>query len=287
MEKLRVLCTMIFIKLFSHCKWLKDETYNRILFRLRTGKKANLDNPKTFNEHILARKVKLDEYGLCQYTDKYGVREYVAQVIGEDHLVPNFGVWEKGEEIPLRELPVPCVLKATHGSGWNVIVKDKQAKDIEQKISNLQKTLNRNYYYKSREKNYRDIPPRIVCEEFISPRDKRGLIDVKAYCFRGEAKFLNICYSEKGREYSGLFTLTGESLGAQDDSCHMEVPDIRQISKAVSLSEQLAKPFDFVRVDFYLADEKIYFSELTFHSGGGIVPVKPDALNVRLGSYFD
>lgn len=287
MEKFRVLCAMMFIKLFSHSKWLKDEPYNRILFRLRTGKRANLDNPKTFNEHILARKVRLDEYDLCQYTDKYGVREYVAGVIGEEYLVPSFGVWEKGEEILLSELPDSCVLKATHGSGWNVIVKDKQAEDVKQKISNLQKTLRRNYYYKSREKNYRDIPPRIVCEKFISPRDKRGLIDVKTYCFRGEAKFLNICYTENGKEYSGLFNLAGESLGARDDSRHMEVPDVRQISKVVSLSEQLAKPFDFVRVDFYLADDEIYFSELTFHSGGGIVPVKPDALNVQLGSYFD
>lgn len=287
MEKLQVFSAMIFIKLFSRCKWLKDEPYNRILFRLRTGKNADLDNPKTFNEHILARKVKLDEYGLCKYTDKYGVREYVAQVIGEDYLVPSFGVWEKGEEISLLELPDACVLKATHGSGWNVIIKDKQEKDLKQKICKLQKTLNRNYYYKSREKNYRDIPPRIVCEQFICPRDKRGLMDVKTYCFRGEAKFLNICYTENGKEHSGLFTLTGESLGAQDDSCRMEVPDIRQLSKVISLSQQLAQPFDFVRVDFYLADENIYFSELTFHSGGGIVPVKPDALNVRLGSYFD
>lgn len=286
MEKLRVLCTVVFIKLFSCCKWLKDEPYNRILFYLRTGKRADLDNPKTFNEHILARKVRLDEYDLCQYTDKYGVRDYVARTIGEDYLVPSFGVWEKGDQIPVAQLPVPCVLKATHGSGWNVIVKDKQSENVEQKICDLRKTLDLNYYYKSREKNYRDIPPRIVCEKFIAPQDKRGLIDVKTYCFRGEARFLNICYTEKGKEYSGLFDLNGQSLGAKDDSCRMEVPDVQHISKAVSLSEQLAKPFDFVRVDFYLADEKIYFSELTFHSGGGIVPVKPDALNLRLGSYF-
>ena len=285
MEKFRVLCTMIFIKLFSHCKWLKDEPYNRILFRLRTGKRADLDNPKTFNEHILARKVRLDEYGLCKYTDKYGVREYVEQVIGKEYLVPCLGIWEKGQKIPPADLPIPCVLKATHGSGWNAIIQDKQ--DIEQKISRLQKTLSQNYYYKSREKNYRDIPPRIVCEQFICPQDKRGLIDVKTYCFRGEAKFLNICYAENGKEYSGLFSLTGQSLGAQDNSRQMEVPDDALISKVISLSEQLAKPFDFVRVDFYLADEKIYFSELTFHSGGGIVPVKPETLNIQLGSYFD
>lgn len=285
MEKLRVLSAMIFIKLFSHSKWLKDEPYNRILFRLRTGKKANLDNPKTFNEHILARKVRLDEYGLCKYTDKYGVREYVEQVIGAKYLVPSLGVWEQGQEISPADLPIPCVLKATHGSGWNAIIRDKQ--NIQQKISRLQETLHQNYYHKSREKNYRDIPPRIVCEKFISPRDKRGLMDVKTFCFRGEAKFLNICYTENGKEYSGLLDLNGQSLGAQDDSYRMEVPELSLISRVVSLSEQLAKPFDFVRVDFYLADEEIYFSELTFHSGGGIVPVKPDALNVQLGSYFD
>lgn len=285
MEKFRVLCTMIFIKLFSRCKWLKDEPYNRILFRLRTGKRADLDNPKTFNEHILARKVRLDEYGLCKFTDKYGVREYVEQVIGTEYLVPCLGIWEKGQEILPADLPIPCVLKATHGSGWNAIIQDKQ--DIERKISGLQKTLCQNYYHKSREKNYRDIPPRIVCEQFICPQDKRGLIDVKTYCFRGEAKFLNICYAENGKEYSGLFSLTGQSLGAQDDSSRMEIPDGKQISRVISLCEQLAKPFDFVRVDFYLADEKIYFSELTFHSGGGIVPVKPETLNIQLGSYFD
>ena len=284
MEKFRVLCTMIFIKLFSRCKWLKDEPYNRILFRLRTGKRADLDNPKTFNEHILARKVRLDEYGLCKYTDKYGVREYVEQVIGREYLVPSLGIWEKGQEILPADLPIPCVLKATHGSGWNAIIRHEQ--DIEQKISGLQKTLCQNYYHKSREKNYRDIPPRIVCEQFICPQDKRGLIDVKTYCFRGEAKFLNICYAENGKEYSGLFSLTGQSLGAQDDSSCMEIPDGKQLSRVISLCEQLAKPFDFVRVDFYLADEKIYFSELTFHSGGGIVPVKPEALNIQLGSYF-
>lgn len=287
MEKFRVLCAMIFIKVFSHSKWLQDEPYNRILFRLRTGKRTNLDAPKTFNEHILARKVRFDEYDLCQYTDKYGVREYVARVIGDEYLVPSFGVWEKGEEISLADLPDACVLKATHGSGWNVILKDKTESRTEQKILALQKTLDLNYYYKSREKNYRDITPRIVCEKLLTPQDKRGLIDVKTYCFRGQAKFINICYTEDGREYSGLFDLNGQSLGAQDDSCRMEVPDIRQISEAVSLSQQLAEPFDFVRVDFYLADEKIYFSELTFHSGGGIVPVKPEALNIRLGSYFD
>ena len=285
MENFRVLCTMIFIKLFSRCKWLKDEPYNRILFRLRTGKRADLDNPKTFNEHILARKVRLDEYGLCKYTDKYRVREYVDQVIGTEYLVPSLGVWEKGQEILPADLPIPCVLKATHGSGWNAIIQDKR--NIEQKISGLQKTLCQNYYHKSREKNYRDIPPRIVCEQFICPQDKRGLIDVKTYCFRGEAKFLNICYAENGKEYSGLFSLTGQSLGAQDDSSRMEIPDGKQISRVISLCEQLAKPFDFVRVDFYLADEKIYFSELTFHSGGGIVPVKPETLNIQLGSYFD
>ena len=285
MEKFRVLCTMIFIKLFSRCKWLKDEPYNHILFRLRTGKRADLDNPKTFNEHILARKVRLDEYALSKYTDKYGVREYVEQVIGREYLVPSLGIWEKGQEILPADLPTPCVLKATHGSGWNAIIQDKQ--NIEQKISGLQKTLCQNYYHKSREKNYRDIPPRIVCEQFICPQDKRGLIDVKTYCFRGEAKFLNICYAENGKEYSGLFSLTGQSLGAQDDSSRMEIPDGKQLSRVISLCEQLAKPFDFVRVDFYLADEKIYFSELTFHSGGGIVPVKPEALNIQLGSYFD
>ena len=290
MEKLRILLSQIFIKLFGkRTGFIKDERFNKILFRLRTGKKANLKEPKTFNENVLARKVYGDEYKLARYTDKYEVRAYVKKKIGAEYVVPALGVWDSVESIDPATLPQSFVLKATHGSGWNVIVKDKTSFDVVRDCKQLKSALSQNYYHKSREKNYKDIPPRILCEEYVATRSTKGLIDFKVYCFYGKAKFFEITYTENGMQHQTLFYLDFSPVGMENGHAEADVSQgIREYKdRILGLAETLAAEFEFVRADFYIADDRIYFSELTFHSGGGIRPIRPRAVDEAMGSFFE
>ena len=285
--KINLLFSQLFIKSFSKARFLNDEAYNRILYTLRTGRIANVKNPRTFNEHILARKIYNDESNLTMYTDKYAVREYVADTIGSGYLVRNYGVWTRCEEIDIDKLPGKFVLKATHGSGWNTLVRDKGQANWQHITEKLNKELKYNYYYKSREKNYRDIQPRIICEELLETKDERGLIDFKVFCFFGAARFFAITYQKNQTTHYGLFFADGSPIEMKNRYEQIQDGDILLRAKEViPLAEKLAARFDFVRVDFYLQDDKIKFSELTFHSGGGIRPIEPVSIDYMLGKFF-
>lgn len=289
MDKFRILLSQMFITFFGKkTKLINDEYFNRFLYFLRTGRKANLDNPNTFNENILYRKIFYDEHGLSLYTDKYEVRKYVEDKIGKEYVVPIFGVWNSVKDIDFSVLPQKFVLKSTHGSGWNVVVKDRFNTDLSKELKRLQKTLTCNYYYRSREKNYRDIIPRILCESLLETINPKGLIDFKSYCYYGKTEFFEVTYIENGRVHQSLFYRDLSNLGMINGHLDVQVDELIREKKdiIIDLSEKLAQDFDFVRVDFYIADDDIYFSELTFHSGGGIRPIKPESVDRKMGSFF-
>lgn len=290
MSKFRILLSQLYIKGFGKkTRLIDDERFNKTLFRLRTGKRANLKDPKTFNENVLARKVYCDEYGLSSFTDKYEVRSYVEEKIGKEYVVPCLGVWERVEDIDFSALPDQFVLKATHGSGWNVVVSDKNRFDPKRDCKILKKALRCNYYHKSREKNYKNITPRILCESFISPTDPRGLVDFKVYCFFGKARFFEITYSENGIQHQTLFYTDLSKVGMKNGhkDALLDGKCLEYKEKIIGLAETLAEKFEFVRSDFYIADDQIYFSELTFHSGGGIRPITPMSVDYDMGKFFE
>lgn len=290
MEKLRILMSQFFIAFFGKkTRLMSDEFFNKVLFRLRTGKKSNLKTPKTFNENVLARKVFCDEYALSVYTDKFEVRKYVEKKIGKEYLVPTLGIWSSVDEIDFSALPQSFVLKATHGSGWNLVVKDKSCLDIKKDCKKIQKSLSYNYYHKSREKNYRDIQPRILCEKYVGTKTQKGLVDFKSYCFYGKVEFFEVTYTENNKLHQTLFYPDFSYVGMVNGREEAEIDSsIRAFKdKIISLAEILSEEFEFVRVDFYIADESIFFSELTFHSGGGVRPIKPEKVDIMLGSFFE
>lgn len=287
-KKIRTFFKVNFIKKYStDLKKYSDEEYNQRLFKITFGRKGDFKNPKTFNEHVIALKLYADESGFERYTDKYEVREYVKSVVGEKYLNEVIAVYDTAEDIDFSVLPKSFVLKATHGSGFNVIVREKSAINESEVKSRFKTWLSRNYYYVGRERNYKNIVPRIVCEKFLDTADGKPLNEVKLFCIDGKVKLIS-----DNRVYNGVRcdNLYDENKGKLDLRWGMQnhaydLPD--NIDEMISVAEKLAKQFRFVRVDLYDLGGRIIFSELTFHSGGGLVPFSPKEWDEKLGKLFD
>ena len=284
--KIKMLLKVLVIKFSQRFpKAISDESYSKLLYFIVFGKRIDLKNPKTFNEHIIAKKLEDRKYGYDKYTDKYSVREYVRECIGEEILNEVCGVYDSFDDIDFDKLPDSFALKATHASGFNIIVPDKSKLDIENAKKKFDKWLKINFYYKDREKNYKNIKPRILCDKYI--KFGESLVEYKIYCFNGKAKL--ICQNvDKGeRRYTNVFDENFAQIPVRFGYDNIEYPVTNEKERLVEIAEKLASPFDFVRVDLYENDGKILFSELTFHSGGGLVPFEPKEYDIKFGKLFE
>ncbi len=179
---------VFYILNFKIFRLIPDELYLKIYYWLRINKKLNLDNPKTFNEKLQWLKLYDRNPAYVNLVDKYEVRKYIAEVIGKEYLIPLIGVWDKFEDINFSKLPNQFVLKCTHDSGGIVICTDKSKLEFEVARKKINNSLNRNYFYHAREWPYKDIKPRIICEEYMVNGSGKELKDYKFMCFNGEVK---------------------------------------------------------------------------------------------------
>ena len=264
---------------------MSDETYSKLLYFIIFGRKIDMSNPKTFNEHIIVKKLEDKKLGYDKYTDKYEVRNYVKNCVGDSILNDIYGVYDSFDDIDFSSLPNSFALKATHASGFNIIVPDKEKLNIKDAKKKFDKWLKINFYYKDREKNYKNIIPRILCDKYIDFTD--ALVEYKIYCFNGKAKLIcqNIC--KNGNKYTNVFDENFNFINVRfgHKPIKYSMPNNRE--RLIEISEKLSKPFDFVRVDLYENGGKILFSELTFHSGGGLVPFHPEKYDFDFAKYFE
>lgn len=282
MRKIR----LFIIKVFCKYPIIKN---NRIqagfLYWVAFGKRCDFKNPRTFNEFITVQKndPKLEAYS--QFTDKYEVRKYVEEN-SEAHLNRIYGVWTNSAAIDYSQLPESFVLKCTHGSGYNVLVKDKSKLDIKLTNKKINEWLAINYYTVGRELNYKKITPRIICEEFLEELDNQ-CPELKVFCFNGIPKFIQVNFWRSGVRYSNLYTNKWEYIpvryGYDNDTSYNFTADK---AKVLKIAMQLSAPFDFVRVDLYFIRGEVYFSELTFGPGSGLVPFEPPIFDIEFGKYF-
>lgn len=272
---------------FERNKCEKD--FSEILkkwYKKRTGKNLNIDNPKTFNEKIQWLKIYDNTPVKAKLADKYLVRDWVKDKIGDEYLIPLLGVWDKFDEIDFNKLPEQFVLKANHGSHWNIIVKDKSKFNIKKAKKIFDKWMKRNYAFKAGlEMQYNDIKPKIIAEKYME--DSHGeLNDYKILCFNGKPKFV---WVDCGR-YSNEHTKNIYDLNWNLQPFTMTYPVSKQnipkplhLDKMLELSEKLCHDFAFVRVDFYNVDGKIYFGEMTFTSMSGVDKFSPEGYDLELG----
>ncbi|MCX7883741.1 MAG: glycosyl transferase [Caloramator sp.] len=250
--------------------------------------RLDLQNPKTFNEKLQWLKLYDRNPLYTKLVDKYEVRKYIAETIGEEYLVPLIGVWDKFEEIHFNKLPNQFVLKCTHDSGGVVICKDKNNFDIEKARKKINKALKRNYYYYGREWPYKNVKPRIICEEFISDKETTP-DDYKVLCFNGKAKLIEVHIDRFGNHKQDFYDIkwnkTKISQGNINSNYFYEKPKL--LEKMLELSEILANNMYHIRIDWFMINDKLYFGEITFFDGSGFDPFDNIEDDYLLGSWID
>jgi len=272
------------------CSIIPDEPYLKVLFRIRTGKKLNLTPPKTFNEKLQWLKIHNHDDRYSIMVDKYLVRDYIADKIGTDYLIPLLGVYNNANDININELPNEFVIKCTHDSGSVILCKTKQELTNEVR-KKLNKALKRKYYYANREYPYKSVKPRIIIEKMMYNHMESGLVDYKIHCFNGKARLILACVGREAIDgikkifYDASWNKLDLKRPNTSNNCQLERP--RNLNKMIELAELLSHDIPFVRVDFYEINEKLYFGELTFFPGSGMECFEPDEYDSILGSYID
>ncbi len=285
--KLRSALIKFYSDLFgAHPKLVSDRTFIRTLYRLSFGKNPDIETPKTFNEQIC--RIKLSDHSLSysDYTDKYAVRSYVSKTLGEEYLTPMLGVYERFSDIPFDSFPQRFALKATHASGYNVIVKDKATFSPKTAEKSFSKWLKKNYYLVGREKNYKNIKPRILAEEFLD--FPQPLTEYKLFCFGGKVRMIAVHRFSEHRHTVTAYTPDWERLDIRLGYLPETAIDRPEtLDTLLSCAEKLSAPFDFVRVDLYANGNDVRFSELTFTPGGGLVHIDPPSFDETMGTWFE
>lgn len=266
-------------------KILSDEKAIRNYYKKKTGgMELDLSDPQTFSQKQQWYKLNAKLPLMEQCADKYDVRDYIRNQ-GYGYLLNDLlGVYNNPDEISLQELPQQFVMKASHGSGFNVIVKDKSKLNWKQTRKMLRTWIHQNISWSGREWVYENLPRRIIVEKYLE--DETGeLRDYKFFCFNGNPQFMQL---EVGRytknNTRNFYNMNWELLPfgkelPHNPNVHVEKP--RMFEEMKTIAEDLCKPFQFVRVDLYQVGGKVYFGELTFFPAGGapdFVPAEYDAV---------
>lgn len=273
--------------------FLSDKRSAEWMYYASLGKHLDLKNPKTFNEKIQWLKLYDRNPLYTRLVDKYAVKDYVSQRIGDQFVIPSYGVWDSFEEISFKQLPNQFVLKTTHdGGGAGVIIcTNKESLNLEEAKRRITQSLNRDVYKDLREWPYKDVPHRILAEELLL-NDGKALQDYKIHNFNGEPRLILVC---KDRY---------ESTGLTEDfyDCEWNHIPVRrpkhpnsiepieapgELQQMLELSRELSKGIPFVRTDFYLVNHKIFFGEMTFYPTSGFTAFVPDEYDGIIGQWLD
>jgi hypothetical protein len=254
--------------------WMPDKLYLKIIYYYETGQYLNLDNPVTFNEKLQWIKLydRKPEYNT--YVDKYNVRDYIKQTLGEEYLIPLIGVYDTVDEIPWDDLPNKFVLKCTHGSGSNIVCKDKRTLDIEESKRKLKRWMKKNWFWFGREWPYKNVQPRIICEKLLQTKDGRLPVDFKFHCFSGEPDNVMVCLErDSGKPrfffFDNNWNLLRYNIAGINAPQNFTLPKPKMMDEMFKIASELSMGLPFIRVDLYSEEGKVYFGELTFFPQSG------------------
>ncbi len=268
---------------------LTDKAYVKLMYKANFRRSLNLKQPQTFNEKLQWLKLYDRKSEYTTMVDKHSVKNYVANIIGEEYIIPTIGVWDSFEEIDFDSLPEQFVLKCTHDSGGLVICKDKSKLDKSLAEIKIKKSLKTDYYKHGREWPYKNVPKKVIAEKYMVDESGTELKDYKFFCFDGEVKAMFISTNRGTNQhcddfYDENFNRIPVRKGHPNSNVQRTKPETFEQMKA--LAKKLSADIPHVRVDFYDVNGKIYFGEMTFFSGGGMVPFVPDRWDYTFGNWI-
>ena len=266
--------------------FLPDEYYLQLKFYDVFGRFMDFSNPKTFNEKLQWLKVYNRKPEYTMMVDKYAVKSYVSNLIGKEYIIPTLGVWNSFDEIDFNSLPDQFVLKCTHDSGGLVVCRDKLNLDIDAVKKKIETSLSNNFYYMGREWPYKNVPRRIIAEQYMAEE----LRDYKQLFFESAPR-MTLVYSER-------FTKEGVKEDFYDEVWnHLNIPKTthgeavfsiqrpKQYELMKRLVEKISEKMSFARIDFYEINEKVYFGEISFYPEDRFEAFTPEKWNLKLGEW--
>lgn len=267
-----------------------DKQYLQMMYWLHLGRKLNLKNPKTFNEKLQWLKLYNHKPEYTIMVDKVKAKEYVAKLIGEEHIIPTLGVWDNPDDIDFDALPDQFVLKCNHNSGTGMcICRDKSKLDIEKVKAELRKGLKENYFMRWREWPYKNVPRKILAEKFMVDESGTELKDYKIFCFNGEPRYCQVISDRNTDEKIDFYDMHWKRLvglvGLNDKVHNSEyaIPCPESFENMKQMASLLAKSIPFSRIDFYEINHQAYFGEITFFPATGFGNFNPREWNVKMG----
>lgn len=269
---------------------MQDEKYLKKLYKGITGKKLNISNPKTFNEKLQWLKIHDRKSIYTTMVDKYLVRNYIAEKIGEKYLIPLIDVWDSADDINFDKLPDQFVLKCNHNSGLGMcICKDKSNLNIEKTRKELTRGLQQDYYLTGREWPYKHVPRKIIAEKYMVDDSGVELKDYKVMCFGGTPKLIQI---HRGRFdshtqdfYDYKWNKQTFTQGLPLSEGIMEKPSF--LEEMLELSKILSEGIPQARIDWYYSNNQLYFGEITLFDGSGFEMFDPEEWDYKLGELIN
>lgn len=274
---------------------MDDETFLKKKFKLTIGHDLNLNNPTTYNEKLQWLKLYDRNPLYTTMVDKYAVKKYVADIIGEQYIIPTLGVWDRFEDIDFSVLPDKFVLKCTHDSGGLVICHDKSRLDINAASRKIKRCLKNNYFWLGREWPYKNVKPRIIAEQLLEENEDSAVSaeirinDYKIYAFNGTVKIMMINQDRGINTKADYFDEHFNYLDFTWGYSHSENKPQKPLNfeLMLDLASRLSQGIPEIRVDFYEVAGKVYFGELTFYDGSGFDKIEPFEWDQKLGSYIE
>jgi hypothetical protein len=280
-------------------KYLPRKYFIKLKFKKNFGYRLNLDNPRTLNEKLNWLILNYDNPIGNILADKYRVREYIKNKIGSEYLIPSHFVTNNPKEINHKNLPdYPIIVKTNHNSSGGVVIKDKNDISNWKHIQNkLRANLAQDYYWNSREMVYKNIKPLLIVEKLLDDGSGNFPKDYKVHCFNGKVRMINVdldrgtenqsCnwynteWSKEKYDWGGR--LKNGSLMTQSE---IKIPKPKCLPQMIKLSEYLSSPFKYLRVDWYIINNQLFFGELTLYHHAGGKPIRPKKWDFELGKYL-
>ncbi len=265
--------------------WIPDKQYLKIKYRLKMGKKLNLENPQTYNEKLQWLKLYDRKPIYSKLVDKYEVREIIRKKIGEEYLIPLLGVYEKFNQINFESLPNQFVIKTTHDCGGIVICKDKSKFNQKEAQKKIEHHLRKNYYYMHREWPYKKVKPRIIIEKYMVDESRTELKDYKFFCFDGEPKLMFVATDRGVDTRFNFYDMNFKQINLQQHykNSNKEIDRPKNFDTMISIAKKLSENLPHIRVDLYDVNGHIYFGELTLYHFSGFEKFYPEEYDLILG----